>query len=125
MPVGIGLQDRADGGVDLGVHQHDVLAVPERLEGHTRAELDRAGHIDQHVDIAGERASSMASSVATGLPLADRDVELALRVGATTSSEPAYAHSVDCPLDAAVEDAPPGACPAMVLHDLVGQPAAP
>ena len=34
------LQNRADGRIDLGVHQHDGLAVPERLEDDMSAELD-------------------------------------------------------------------------------------
>ena len=41
--LGVDLQDRADRRVDLGVHQHDVLAVLERLEHDVGAELDRAG----------------------------------------------------------------------------------
>ena len=47
------LQDRADRRVDLGVHQHDVLAVLERLERDPGAELDRAGHVDEDVDLLG------------------------------------------------------------------------
>ena len=56
----VDLQDRADRGVDLGVHQHDVLAVLERLEDDVRAELDRAGDVDEHVDLLG------AARAATG-----------------------------------------------------------
>ena len=44
--VRVDLQDRSDRGVDLGVQQHDVLAVLERLEDDAGAELDRAGRID-------------------------------------------------------------------------------
>ena len=50
-PLGVGLQDRADRRVDLGVHHHDVLAVGERLDEHVGAELDRAGHVDDDVDL--------------------------------------------------------------------------
>ena len=44
------LQDRTDRRVDFGIHQHDVLAVLESLENDMRAELDRTGHVDDHVD---------------------------------------------------------------------------
>ena len=50
--AGVDLQDRADGGVDLGVHQHHVLAVAEGLEDDVGAELDRAGDVDDDVDLA-------------------------------------------------------------------------
>ena len=53
----VDLEDRADRGVDLGVHQDDVLAVRERLEDDLGAELHRAGDVDEHVDLrrAGEQ----------------------------------------------------------------------
>ena len=51
MLVGVGLEDRADRRVELRVHQHDRFAVFERLERNLRAELDRAGHVDQDVDL--------------------------------------------------------------------------
>ena len=51
MLVGVGLEDRADRRVELRVHQHDRFAVLERLERNLRAELDRAGHVDQDVDL--------------------------------------------------------------------------
>ena len=43
----------ADRGVDLGVHHHDVLAVGKRLDEHVGTELDRAGDIDDDVDLIG------------------------------------------------------------------------
>ena len=48
--LGIDLQDRPDGRVDFGIHQHDVLAVLEGLEHDMRTELDRSGHVTDHVD---------------------------------------------------------------------------
>ncbi len=51
--LGVDLQDRPDRGVDLGVHQHDVLAVGERLEDDVGAELDRPGDVDDDVDLLG------------------------------------------------------------------------
>ena len=51
VPVGVDVEDRADRRLELGVHQHDVLAVRERLERDLRAELDRAGHLADHVDV--------------------------------------------------------------------------
>ena len=39
--------------VDLGVHQHDVLAVLECFEHDMGAELDGAGRIDEHIDELG------------------------------------------------------------------------
>ena len=53
--LGVDLKDRSDRRIDLGVHQHDVLAVLERLEHDVGAELDRAGHIDQHIDMLRAR----------------------------------------------------------------------
>ena len=47
---GVDLKDRPDRRVDLGIHQHDVFAVLEGLEHDMSTELDRAGHIDDHVD---------------------------------------------------------------------------
>ncbi len=44
--VGIGLEDGADRGIELGVHQHDVLPVLEGLENDAGAVFDRAGDID-------------------------------------------------------------------------------
>ena len=49
--VGIGLEDGADGGIELGVHQHDVLPVLEGLEHDVGTVFDRAGDIDEHVDM--------------------------------------------------------------------------
>ena len=48
----IDLKDRPDRGVELGVHQHDVLAVLEGFQRHVGAEFDRAGRVDDHVDVA-------------------------------------------------------------------------
>ena len=51
MPVGVDVEDRSDRRLELGVHQHDVLAVRKRLEGDVRPELDRAGDLADHVDV--------------------------------------------------------------------------
>jgi len=45
------LENRPQGRVELRVHQDHVLAVLERLEDRVRAELDRAGHVDDDVDV--------------------------------------------------------------------------
>jgi hypothetical protein len=44
-------QDGPDGRVYFGVHQDDGLPVGERLDDDARAELDRAGHVDDDVDL--------------------------------------------------------------------------
>ncbi len=51
VPVGVDVEDRADRGLELGVHEHDVLAVRERLERDLGSELDRAGHLADDVDV--------------------------------------------------------------------------
>ena len=45
------LQDRTDRRVDLGIHQHDVLAVLESFESDMRAEFDGAGRIDDDIHV--------------------------------------------------------------------------
>ncbi len=76
---GIGLENRTDRGVDLGIQQHDILAVLERLQRHPRAELDRAGRVDQHVDQA--RSCEQERILGDHRPLRrDRVVESALRI---------------------------------------------
>ena len=51
--AGLHVQDRADGRVDLRIHQHDVRSVGERLEDDVRAEFDGSGHVDEDVDLLG------------------------------------------------------------------------
>ena len=78
-------QDRADRRVELGVHQHDVLAVARGLEHDLRAELDRAGEVDEHVDLLGaaeqERVVRDDDAVRT-----DRVLDLAPGSVATTGA---------------------------------------
>ena len=52
---GIDLENRADGGVEFSVHQHHVFLMLESLDHDVRAELDRTGYIDQHVDLLRTR----------------------------------------------------------------------
>ena len=49
----IDLKDRTDGRVHLGIHQHDRFPELECLENDLRAELDRARHIDENIDLGG------------------------------------------------------------------------
>ena len=79
MLVGVALEDRADRGVDLGVHQDDVLAVPERLEQHVRRELDVAGDLADDVDLLAP-AEQERILRDRGPAVADRVLERALRV---------------------------------------------
>ena len=51
MPVGVDVQDRPNRRLELGVHQHDVLAVCERLERDVSSELDRARDLADDVDV--------------------------------------------------------------------------
>ena len=51
--VGTPAELGTDGGVDLGVHQHEVLAVLEAVEREVTAELDRTGHVDDDIDPVG------------------------------------------------------------------------
>ena len=44
------LQDRPDRCVDLGIHQHDILAMLEGLQNRMRAELDGTSDVDHDVD---------------------------------------------------------------------------
>ena len=53
MLAGVGMQDRTDRRVQFRIHEHDRLPVLERLEQDLRAELDRAGHVDEDVDLLG------------------------------------------------------------------------
>ena len=66
MPIGICLKDRTNGGIELGVHQHDVLAVPESLQRHSGAEFDRTGDIDEHVDMIRPRDATSRLRQTTG-----------------------------------------------------------
>ncbi len=70
MTVGVDVQDRADRRLELGVHQHDVLAIGERLEHHLRAELDRAGDLAHDVDVLApaeqERIVGVGRTAASG-----------------------------------------------------------
>ncbi len=73
----IDLQNRPDGGIDLGVEQNDVLAVLERFESDARAELDRAGHVHQHIDFlgAGQQEGVFGDH---GLAFTDGEIDLIL-----------------------------------------------
>ena len=51
--VGTPAEFGTDGGVDLGVHQHEVLAVLEAVKREVTAELDGTGHVDDDVDPVG------------------------------------------------------------------------
>ena len=48
--VRLGLEDRADGAVELGVHHHDVLAALDRPQHDGGAVLDRTRHLENAVD---------------------------------------------------------------------------
>ena len=65
--------------VQLGVHQHDVFAVLERLQHDARAELDRAGDVREHVDLLRARQEHCIVGH-HGTPGADRRIELSLVV---------------------------------------------
>ena len=52
---GLRLQERSHGAVELGVHQHDVLAVLDRGEHQRGGLLDGAGHLEEDVDMGAGR----------------------------------------------------------------------
>jgi hypothetical protein len=51
--VGLVLQDRTAGGVELDVHRHHVLAMTDRSKGRVRPVFDMAGGLDDDLDPAG------------------------------------------------------------------------
>ena len=53
--IGLGLQQRPDGAVELRVHEQHVLAVIDRVEHDPRAVLDRAGDLENDVDAVRPR----------------------------------------------------------------------
>ncbi len=79
VPLRVDLQDRADRGVELGVHQDQVLAVAERFERHVRPELHRAGDVDEHVDVL-RPAQQHRIGGGHRLPRANGLVDLVLRL---------------------------------------------
>ena len=85
--VGLGLEERPERAVELGVHQQGVLAVLDAGEHRAGGLLDRAGHLEQHVDmrarrhqhrILGDRAPPRLDGAGEcGRAVADRRVLLA------------------------------------------------
>ena len=49
--LGVNAQNRADGAVELCVHQHDRLAVSDGLQRDVRTEFHGPGHLDHDVDV--------------------------------------------------------------------------
>ncbi len=71
-PVGLHLEDRTHGGVELGVDQQHVLAPVDRLDDDPRRRLDLTGALDDRLDagrsgdehrVAGDRPSHRRRSV--------------------------------------------------------------
>ena len=73
--VGVGLQDRTEGPVDLRVHQHDVLSRLDCGQRDLRGELDGAGDLDHGIDLLrlGDEQGIVRHR---GAALADRLLEL-------------------------------------------------
>ena len=85
--VGLVLEERPERAVELGVHQQHVLAVLDRGEHRGDGVLDRARHVEQHVDVRA-LATSIASSVTAGRPASRARARRALSTRAG-SSKPA------------------------------------
>ena len=117
--LGIDLKDRPDRRIDFGVHQHDVFAVLKRLKHDMRTELDRSGHLADHVDKPRARQEERIFR-GHWLVRADRVVELLLRVGNDDILVPGIFIDVDRPLDLAVGDRSDPHARNAVL-DLIGQ----
>ena len=66
--LGAEAEQRSDGSVDLGVHQHQVLAVLDRGQRQVAAVLDRSGGIHDRIDRAGrhDRREVVADDRDTG-----------------------------------------------------------
>ena len=72
--VSVGLENRADGAVELRIHEHHVLAMRDRFEGDLRAVRHVAGHLDDGVEPVG--ATQQHRVLGDGrLPATDRIVE--------------------------------------------------
>ena len=97
-------QDGPDGRVDLGVHQHHVLLVLERLEDDVRAELDRAGDVDDHVDLRGAAQQHWVFGH-DRLTLADRLVHGGLRAVALHVAAPGVLIDMEGAFGLAIVDA--------------------
>ena len=83
------MEDRPDRRVELRVHRDEVLSVGERLESDPRAELDRARHIHDRVDVLrvaekqgvlGHRRAAGAHGVLESAQVVDDDAVLGARV---------------------------------------------
>src|SRR6266851_147458 len=99
----IHLENRADRGIDLGIHQYDRFAVFESLENYVGTELDRARDIDDHIDLA--RAAHHEGVLGHGgLALANGLVELGLRPRHDDIVEPGVAIDVLSSLGAPIVD---------------------
>ena len=79
MRVGISLQNRPDRRVELGIHQDDILAVPESLKGHASTELHGSGDIHEDIDELAARNQHRILDSHGRRPL-DRSVESLLRI---------------------------------------------
>src|SRR5258708_14293047 len=101
----IHLENRADRGIDLGIHQYDRFAVFESLENYVSTELDRARDIDDHIDLA--RAAHHEGVLGHGgLALANGLVELGLRPRHDDIVEPGVAIDVLNALRAPILNSP-------------------
>ena len=117
---GVNLKDRADGGVNLGVHEHDILAVRERLEKHLGAEFHGTRRIDDHIDVL--RASQEERVLRdNGLARSNRVLELPLRSGYDSVCNSRIAVGLTCALGPPIENC--GHAHARnAVDDGVGQP---
>jgi len=119
VPRRVDLEDRADRRVELGVHEHDRLAVLERVERDARAELDRAGQLDEDVDVLGAREQERVVGC-DGRPLAQRVLERAGRRDGLRVGEPRVAEDVGGAVGAAPVDRR-DAHPRDAVRDLVAE----
>ena len=51
--VGVELEQRAQGAVEFGIHQHQMFAVAHGLQRHARGVFDGAGHFDDGIEPLG------------------------------------------------------------------------
>ena len=118
--LGINLKDRADGGVQLGVQQNDLLAMSERLENNLGAELHRAGHVHNNVDAGGARQQEGVLRY-YGPAGGNCLVHLALRRALDDVREPGVTENTESLLHVAGVDSAQ-AHAGNVVHELVREP---
>ena len=77
MSLGVSLENRADGGIQFGIHEHDMFAMTERLQHQVSAVFDRARDIHENVD--ARRACEQHRVIGRNRPAGHCGIECALQ----------------------------------------------